>query len=246
MVKQGIVVCTWSGGSSWANLCLYSLRELYGMVPIYVVVNDAQNADEEWIQQLAESYNTMLLFGDFREVGALKAITDHTNLDEFWFFQDSIQITDPSFIVNSFVNYSGKDVTYHHNHFQYYLGMWDANILRTMEFPEMPKTKEEAIALEADFCNAYSIIKNKDNLDASQCYIVDLDFDHLNLERNYVTHLFGEQRVAVVGNYLIKRLSVVPENLLWPDRTPFSAEYFLEWIKQWKVAPEDEYKLLPP
>lgn len=230
-MKQGIVVCTWSGGQNWADLCLDSLRPVYEHYPFYVVMNDAKNADPQWVNDLAKFFNVILLDGDTRELGAMKAIVDSTDLDEFWFFQDTVEITDPSFIFQTFKECSGIDTSYNKNHMQYYLGMWDANVLRKMEIP-IPRNKQDAIDYEWRFGNAYAISKGGTN---GPIWIgIDPTFNHLSEESNYLSMMFGEERLSVVGKYLIKRVSLAPENMIWINGKPFTEDDIKYWKTKWK------------
>lgn len=232
-MKQGIVVVTWSGGKDYANLCLESLFPLYGQFPFYVVINDANNTDPDWIEILKNFFNVILLDGDYREMGAIDVITNHTDLDEFWLIQDTIEITNPWFIWDSFTNHAGKSCTYCQNPMQYYLGKWQTSIIKKMQIP-LPRTKEEAIYLEHEFYNMYRDIGNEENL-LGDMIIYDSKFDHNNKEANYLEDIFGEKRLCIVGNSVIKRLSLSPENLVMePDRRPFTQTEYLEWLKSWK------------
>jgi hypothetical protein len=237
-MKQGIVVVTWSGGAKWANLCLDSLSPLYGQYPFYVVVNDGKNAHPKWIEELTKYFNVVLLDGDHREMGAIKVITEHTDLDEFWLIQDSIQFINPSFIWDSFENHPGKTCTYCKNPMQYYLGKWQASIIRQMDNIPLPKTKEEAVYLEHEFYNMYRDKKNELDYQPPEMIIYDSAFSHKNKEANYIEEILGEKRLSVVGIGLIKRLSLSPENLvIEPDRRPFTEEEYLEWLGSFQGSP---------
>jgi hypothetical protein len=194
-------------------------------------MNDAKNADPQWVNVLAKFFNVLLLDGDTRELGAIKAIVDHTDLDEFWFFQDTVEITNPSFIFQTLQEYSGVDTSYNKNHMQYYLGMWDANVLRKMEIP-IPRNKQDAIDYEWKFGNDYAIFKG--GTDAPMGIVIDPTFNHLSEENNYLSTMFGEERLSVVGRYLIKRISLAPENMMWQDRTPFNEDDIKYWKAKWK------------
>jgi hypothetical protein len=222
-MNQGIVVVTWSGGKNWAELCLKSLESLKERLPIYIVINDAPNANRVWINSLIPRYNVIEVGGDFRELGALKCIIERTDLDEFWLFQDSIEITDPSFIIESFY-YDRISFSYSKNTFQYYIGKWRRDTLKMIEIP-LPKTKLDAIGYEFRFGNFYRSLE-------TGIYIVDSDFDHENRETNYLETLFGEERLTVVGKYLNKRVSLAPENMIKMERVQLTSEE----IEQWKES----------
>lgn len=237
-MNQGIVVVTWSGGKDYANLCLNSISSLYGFYPIYVVMNDAPNADPEWIDALKKFFNIILLDGDYREMGAIKVIAEHTDLDEFWLLQDSIEVLNTGFMWDSFVKHPGKSCTYCKNPMQYYLGKWQTAIIKEMDNIPIPKNKEEAIYLEHEFYNMYRDTGEKLRI-LGTAILYDGTFDHKNKEANYIEEIFGELRLCVVGKELIKRLSLSPENLvIEPDRQPFTQEAYIEWLGSFKGEPK--------
>ncbi len=232
-MRQGIVICTWSGGRQWATLALKSLGHLYDKYPIYVVVNDAPNAPRDWIEYLQTRYSVLEIDGDHRELGAIKVITEYTDLDEFWLFQDTIEILNPRFIINSFqYEYNDWGFSYHKNPMQYYMGKWKTKILDKIDIP-LPTSKLDSIEWEWRFYNFYRDLDNKKGL-----YVVDHKFNHNNKEANYIDNLFGEERLAVVGTFLIKRLSLAPSDnltsLILGRDAPIGSLLTPEQIQEWK------------
>lgn len=226
-MKQGIVVCTWSGGKKWANLCLKSLEPLYGSYPIVVVINDAANASRFWIKQLMTRYSVVEIKDDLRELGAIAAITEYGDLDEFWLFQDSIEITDVSFIPDSF-DFEDYTFSYHKNYMQYYLGKWRKEVLKQIEIP-LPSNKREAIEYEWRLFNLYRQVEDQNGI-----YIIDPTFNHEDRKKNYLETKFGEERLSIVGKHLIKRLSLHPENMVKLERIPLTEEEIDWWMNSWE------------
>lgn len=207
-MNQGIVVGTWSGGQKEANLCLNSLKPLYGKYPILVAINNFNEADPEWVESLSKYFPILEIYEDFRELGAIITATAHTNLDEFWFIQDTVEILDTSFIEMTFKVFPGVTCSYHRNPMQYYLGKWRTSIIKQTPLFSFPKTKEEAIYLEWTYTNAYleTAKEPKGHL------VVDLEFNLENWNANFLQKTFGEDRIGIVGRHLIKRLSIADWN----------------------------------
>jgi hypothetical protein len=233
-MKQGIVVCTWSGGQPWADLCLDSLKSLYDKYPIYVVVNDILNADPKWINSLWSSFSIIGINKDEREPGGLRQVLTETNLNEFWFLQDTVEITDTDFIEESFQEYSGYSVSYMRTFAQFYLAKWQRSVLESIDI-SIPKNKLEAIKYENTISNAY-----QEAMLDKRFAVVDPKMGYGNLRSNYIDTLFGEERFAVVGKNLIKRVSIVKENFRKDNSSLDNPEYLSEeevkqWRKVWRV-----------
>jgi hypothetical protein len=229
-MKQGIVVCTWSGGKDWTWLCLNSLEPIYGKYPIYVVINDYKNAPKDWIEELNKYVNVILIESDLREIGALTSIVKNTDLDEFWFFQDTIEITDTTFIVRSFEDFPGNSMSYMQNYMQYYLGKWKSEVIRSMDIKLPEKiSKLEAIEYELKFANSYAA---KDF--SKSPLAIDASMGYSNYRSNYIDTLLGDERLAVVGKYLIKRLSIVKENMRYSRDTYLSEKEVLEFKNSYR------------
>lgn len=210
-MKQGIVVCTWSGGINWANLCLISLIPFYEKYPIYVAINDYSNVDKTWVDALSENFTVIPVEGDYREVGAILAVTEQTDLDEFFFFQDSIEITDPGFIEFAFS--FPETASYHSNPMQFYLGKWKTDVIKRMPKVPLPTNKEEAIKLETEFYNLYGVTAG-----TFRVLILDKEFSMSN-DSTYIETKFGEERICIRGHSLIKRFSLEGwENLAEAER----------------------------
>lgn len=234
-MKQGIVVCTWSKGLHWANLCLDSLSPLIGKYPIYLAVNDVNSAVEQDLQMLQNLENTykVKLLGvadDSREVGAMQAVLLTTDLDEFWLFQDTVEIIDTTFITESFEGYPDVTVSYAGNFMQFYLGKWQTNILCQLNL-KAPKDKLEAIKYEHVLSNEY--------VEKIGGYLtIDPVMSYKN-RGNYIDSLFDEERFAIVARYLIKRISLVKENFRvegLPIDNPqyLTEEEIINWKKGWR------------
>ena len=229
-MNQGIVVCTWSGGKDWTWLCLNSLEPVYGKYPFYVIINDCENADKDFIEELNKYVNVILIKSDLREIGAFLSIVKNTNLDEFWFFQDTIEITDTSFIVRSFEDFPDVTMSYMYNYMQYYLGKWKSDVIRKMDI-QLPKeiSKLEAIEYELKFANSYAA---KDFTKSPLA--IDTLMGYNNHRCNYIDTVLGEERLAVVGKYLIKRLSIVKENMRYSREEFLSEEEVIKFKNSYR------------
>lgn len=208
-LKQGIIVGTWSGGLKYADVCLDSLAPIKDKYPITIIVNDFKQTEEmeDWIVSKDE-YDTILIPRDSYELGAIKVARDMAGYDEFWFFQDTVEITDTSFIESSFIDLPGYSVTYCTNYMQYYLGKYRTKTLKKVSIPTVT-TKQEAIDWEWKFTAPY--IK----ADGHPGFIVDSSFDGqfpTNSPKNYLEEFLGEERFVVIGKYLKKRLSLQVAN----------------------------------
>jgi hypothetical protein len=206
-MNKGIVVGTWHGGRNYATRCLNSLEPIYGQVPIYVVVNDWEKADPDWLEELKQRYAVLGVAYDGYELGAIFAANQITNLDEFWFFQDTIEITDCGFILET-LNQEGFSYSYGIKYMLFYLGKYRREVLSQMFTPKV-NSKEDAMVWEWYFNHLYYYM---DGGDGTTALVVDGEIDVWNNE-NYTENLYGEDRLVIKGKYLLKRMSLTAANI---------------------------------
>jgi hypothetical protein len=185
-MKQGIVICSWSGGREWLDQCLKSLEGC--KYPITVIINDAGNADPHWIEAI--KHNVGLINEDTYEVGAIQA--GHQVYDEFFFLQDTCQIKNLEIFDIIFQEYKGKSIQWGYK-FQSYLGKFRKEILDQIEFP-MVRTKTDAIANETDFLNKYL------ELDPETVVLFPMFSDFTGHQISYL----GRNNLMIENEYLIK------------------------------------------
>jgi hypothetical protein len=128
-LNKAIVIATTNGREEWLKDCLESLKD-YKTHPI-IVLNQY-----EW------------------EIGKIKWIYDHTDLDEFIFLQDSVIIKDISWIDVVF-NLTGHSVSLCEPPFTMYMGKFTREGLSKLEMP-LIRTKKEAVFYEANWCSEYA------------------------------------------------------------------------------------------
>lgn len=191
--RKGIVVVGWSGGTDQLDLLLYSLRG-YHKYPIYIVMNDVRNAPLQWLLELHQNYNIIVTEDDRFECGALQAIMDTTDLDEWLLLQDTVEILNPYFIERMFD--TEGSVTFG-PHFEHYLGKFRREVLEKIVIPEV-KTKWDAVQQEIHFLKAY--------MEADDKGITTMfpDFTDKNFENN-TERRWGRVNLKLENRYLIKR-----------------------------------------
>lgn len=221
-MQRAIVVCTWSGGRDYTNLCLQKLPTNY---PVVVVVNDAANVSQEWVDVLQETYHVLLIAENSFELGSIEAVYRHTPIEEFWLIQHTIEVLNPEFIDIGF-SYKGRSISYGYNEFENYLGKY---IRTTLDKTSIPKVvdKWSALFYESEFHIGYS--KAEDNL----ILCIDPTFYSDNPD-NYLGNIFGEYRFVEVGKYLLKRRSISRESFNIPANwSDLDYQHFLQyWLKE--------------
>jgi hypothetical protein len=200
-MKQAIVVCSWSGGEEFTNHCLKSLKRTD--YPIIVVINDANSSRQEWVDALQEIYHVLPIFENKYEMGAIKAIYEQTDIEEFWLVQNTIEVFDTRVFPLAF-SYTGKSISYAYNQFENYLGKYVRSTLDKVEIPDTP-SKHDALYQEFAFHIKYCEAESPDGLIGC----IDPTF-YTNNPDNYITPIFGEKRFVEIGEYLRKYRSLDP------------------------------------
>lgn len=199
-MNQGIVIVTWSGGQSSLDLLLYSLGR-YRKYPFYIVYNDVSNAPVNQILELQKNYHVLATREDSYECGALRGILENTNLDEFIFLQDTIEIISPKIFDKMFEDYPEQSVSLGPI-FQFFLGKFRREALLKLEIP-VTNNKHESILAESRFTQEYRNIENTAVLDPNfgGAYINPLTGKPIQeFEMRW-----GRTNLVLRNKYLIKR-----------------------------------------
>lgn len=191
-MKQGIAITTWSGGKPQLDLLLYSLRG-YRKYPFYIIYNDITNGPVNQLIDLQQDYTLLGSREDRYECGALQALRDNTDLEEFILLQDTIEILNPGFFEKMFdmagsVAYGPK--------FPFFLGKFRREVLEKVEIP-LTLTKHESIAAEGSFLHTYMAAEPNMQVFDPLFYPV-IDDEHVHMK-------WGRANLITENRYLIKR-----------------------------------------
>lgn len=197
-MKQGIVISTWSGGQEPCELLIHSLWNV--VYPVLIVVNNSSAVGRDWQQKLyrltgEQGWGLHFLPYDGFEIGAIEEALLGTDLDEFFFLQDTFEVKNQGLFRILFEDFAGRSVSYN-PHFQMYLLKYRREILEHMSIPKV-RTKREAIKLEEEFNRAYA------NLDGN-VHIFNPNFRDEPFYGNYEER-FGRNNLKLEDEYLIKR-----------------------------------------
>jgi hypothetical protein len=194
MIKKGVVIVTWSGGVDQCKLLMHSLGS-FRKYEFYLVINDVKNAPINWMLDLHRDYNMIVTEGDYFECGAISAILEQTDLEEFILLQDTIEIKNPYFMEQMF-NHEGQSVSFGPR-FEHYLGKYRREVLESIEIPTVI-TKWEAIQQEIKFNNNYI------QSDPREVIALFEDFNDSNPD-NRIERRWGRANLVLENKYLIKR-----------------------------------------
>ncbi len=152
-MKQGIVIAHHRENKEFLQDLLFSLRNCE--YPVYVVINDALNTPESYINELKEKANILLNEEDGYEMGALRMAYENTDLDEMFLLQDTLIIKNAfDFCYNAFVVAQGRPC-YLNNQYKMFLCKYRRDALNAFQPLPRTTTKLESIAQEGLFNNAY-------------------------------------------------------------------------------------------
>lgn len=127
---KAIVIATTSGREEWLRDCLESLKG-YTKYPILVV------NQYEW------------------ELGKIKWVFDHTDIDEFLFLQDSVIIKEYSWIDEVMEKEGSVSLT--ERPYEMYMGKYLRSQLKLLEMPYIA-SKRESVYAEAKWCGDYAAL----------------------------------------------------------------------------------------
>lgn len=130
----------------------------YKTYPIVVVVNDAINTGESFIEKRyksLEKYGVKIILNkkDGFELGALKRVLEETDYENILLLQDSCEILKEILFYKIFYAYGDYSVAISER-FLSYLGKYKRSILEKMDIPEVT-TKRDSIFQEGKFNDAY-------------------------------------------------------------------------------------------
>lgn len=132
---------------------------------------------------------------DGYEIGKIKWVLDHTDIDEFVFLQDSVEIKDPKFIEMCFFLPQSVSICNYPFFFGCYLGKYKRSVLEKMDLPDI-KNKKEAVEYEAQI-----------GIDYAKHEIPFALFEDLHNVENYVEK-WGHKVMKIENEYLIKYKSI--------------------------------------
>lgn len=90
---------------------------------------------------------------DGYELGKIRWIYDHTDIDQFLFLQDSVVVKDMLWIDDIFSH--DESVSLSHKHFFMYMGKYTRKDLAKVDFPEV-RTKSKAVRYEDEWTSKYA------------------------------------------------------------------------------------------
>lgn len=195
-MKQGIVVCTWSGG--WES-CEVLLNSLWNVpYPVLVVVNDASNFPEWkklYFMTGEQGWNAVGQKEDRFEIGAIEMALDITDWDEFFFLQDTFEIKNQDLFRRIFDEFPGRSVSYN-PYLQMYLFKYRREVLEKIQIPKV-RSKRESIRLEEGFNREYELADGN-------VHIFNPKFTDDKFYGNFEER-FGRKNLKMEDDYLIKR-----------------------------------------
>jgi len=135
------------------------------------------------------------------EVGKLKWVLNNTDLDEFIFLQDSVEVKNPKFIDIAFALPQSVSICNYPRLFGCYLGKYKRLVLEKMNLPDI-KDKLGSVEYEMQIGLDYSKFEEPFEL-----------FDDLHNVENFVDK-FGHMVMKIENDYLIKYKSVWNREML--------------------------------
>ena len=167
-MNQAIIIGTTPTTSPWLDQCLKSL-EGYNKYPIVIL------SDYTW------------------ELGKIKWIYDHTDLDEFLFLPDTAIIKKTKILDKIFGEFQGKSVAFHHFG-NSYMVKYRREILDKMILPKV-NSKPETIFHETWWNKAYF------SLDPAEVLFPELS-DAIEPEK--IEEKFGRQNLKMENDWFCK------------------------------------------
>ena len=111
---------------------------------------------EAWLADCLASIpgDVIVVRCDGYEPGKIKWVLDHTNIDRFWFLQDSVVIHDPTFLTVGLNVTGATSLCACPREYGSFMGVYDRHILEQVGI-EPAQTKADAIAMEISWTSAY-------------------------------------------------------------------------------------------
>jgi hypothetical protein len=128
-----------------------------------------------WRNRLGKDNPDVLVIDcDGYEIGKIKWLLKYTQINEFVFLQDSIEIKDPSFLIEVLDSPQSFSISNSPRLFGSYLGKYKRSVLEKMALPDI-KTKEESVEYEMQFGADYSFFEKPvilfDNLQNTDVFV---------------------------------------------------------------------------
>jgi hypothetical protein len=135
----------------------------------------------------------ILILSDFNyELGKIKFIYDHTNIEEFILLHDSCEVKDTSFIEDVFNNPLSVSFSCSPNNFGSYLGKYQRSVLSKMDIP-IAKSKLDSVNYEETFNLEYEFRAGKIGFLSPQL-----------VNTTKFEEMFGKMTMILENDYLIK------------------------------------------
>ncbi len=139
-----------------------------------------------------DKYQIVILSDYSFEVGKIKFVVQHTDIDEFLFLHDSCEIKDLSLFDKVFYSKRSVALSMQPAPFGMYLGKYQRKVLEKMNIPEA-KTKLDSVNFEETFNTDYAIKTG--------------GFDVLSpplANQQVFVQMFGRTNMKLENDYLIK------------------------------------------
>lgn len=173
--------------------------------PKQAVVIGTRPDRKEQLQNCLNSFTTpydiLIADCDGYEVGKLKWVLKKTDVDEFIFLQDSVEVKDPKFIEMCFFLPQSVSICNYPFFFGCYLGKYKRSVLEKMDLPDI-KNKKEAVEYEVQI-----------GIDYAKHEIPFALFDDLHNVDNFVEK-WGKKVMKIENDYLIKYKSIWSRDMI--------------------------------
>jgi hypothetical protein len=143
-------------------------------------------------------------------MGAIKAVYDQTDIEEFWLLQNTVHVKDINLFEITF-GMPGMSISYAFNEYENYCGKYVRNHLAALGEIPLARSKFQALYFESNFHLLYRLAAQEKGVGC-----IDNMFYTDNPE-NYITEIFGEKRFVEVGTYLDKYRSLDPRYYIGVD-----------------------------
>jgi len=135
-----------------------------------------------------DKYPIMILSDYSFEIGKIKQVMDHTNYDEFFFLQDSVEIKNRDIFDLVFETYKGKTVTIDPT-MRSFLAKYRRDFINRYELPTA-KTKMEAVDAEDYLFQKHffddTLVALTDNFNKSEVFEEKFGRINMILENDYI------------------------------------------------------------
>jgi hypothetical protein len=160
---------------------------------------------KEQLQNCLNSFTTdhdiLIADCDGYEIGKIKWVLNNTDIDEFVFLQDTIEVKNPKFIDICFALPQSVSICNYPFLFGCYLGKYKRSVLEKIDLPDI-KDKREAVEYEMQLGLDYCRFERPFEL-----------FDDLHNVDNFVEK-FGHKVMKIENDYLIKYKSIWNRSML--------------------------------